>query len=377
MLLNEEFIKLYEELSMLNEAKADTQRLIDFAGEDLANRFLAVKDKLKAPQNDLYYWIKNKTIADLEFAVSEAEATKSNRQLAKDARINGAALVCETEHWKVYHITSFEASQQLGRDTQWCITGINGWGDRYWKQYTNAGIKFYFLITKGTYDPRGTDSKFAIAAYPEVDTGDLGASFDPGCEVYNQQDTQMSLNAIPYIDEISIPGVVLKDIVPRCNFCRTYCPNGTGFVHNDLVYCQKCVEKHLYTCDSCNTIEYRGIEFIDKTGAKLCRDCADKAKKNSDLVGYFYEVTSEASDGFTIKVLSGLANTTNETIERLTDIHLSLNTSEREHSYVVVTSYYTGEILFPGWEEPKSKGCTMEILNTIKDRLIKHDKEMQ
>lgn len=55
MFLNEEFMQIYEELTELNEAKADTQKLIDFAGEDLANRFLAVKNRLKAPENDLYY----------------------------------------------------------------------------------------------------------------------------------------------------------------------------------------------------------------------------------------------------------------------------------------------------------------------------------
>lgn len=49
------FIDLYETLSSLEESKADTQRLIDFAGEDLAKRFEEIKQRLKAPENDLYY----------------------------------------------------------------------------------------------------------------------------------------------------------------------------------------------------------------------------------------------------------------------------------------------------------------------------------
>ena len=74
-----DFIKLYEELSILNEAKADKQKLIDFAGPDLAARFEANKKKLKAPENDLYYWIKNKTVAETKRTVtSEMIAAKKN-----------------------------------------------------------------------------------------------------------------------------------------------------------------------------------------------------------------------------------------------------------------------------------------------------------
>jgi hypothetical protein len=65
----------------LTEAKADTQRLIDFAGQDIADRFLAIKNKLKAPENDLYYWIKNKTVDELEQAINAAEGTKSGTQM--------------------------------------------------------------------------------------------------------------------------------------------------------------------------------------------------------------------------------------------------------------------------------------------------------
>jgi hypothetical protein len=55
-----DFIKLYEKLSAINEvtlteAKADTQKLITFAGKDLADRFLKIKHRLKTPENDLYY----------------------------------------------------------------------------------------------------------------------------------------------------------------------------------------------------------------------------------------------------------------------------------------------------------------------------------
>lgn len=209
MILNEEFLKLYEELSELDEAKADTQRLIDFAGEDLTNRFLSIKNKLKSPENDLYYWIKNKTPDELEQTINNIENTKTSTQIKKEVAERGAKLVCETDLWKVYHITTYEAAQAYGRDTHWCITGINEWGDKYWRDYKEKGADFYFFITKGEYNPRGFDSKFALALYPDNKT----------CEVFNQRDGQVSLMDIKGIFEVSIPGVDLINLDDQITEC--------------------------------------------------------------------------------------------------------------------------------------------------------------
>ena len=198
-----ELDKLWEEFSeSLTESKTDTQKLVDFAGADLAGRFFDIKNKLKAPENDLYYWIKNKSIEELEQTVNKIENTKSNTQIKKDAAENGAELVCKTDHWKVYHITTYEAAQAYGRDTHWCITGINEWGDKYWREYKEKGIDFYFLITKDRYNPRGFDSKFALAIYPDNKT----------CEVFNQKDGQVSIYDIKYIYEVKIPGIDLENL---------------------------------------------------------------------------------------------------------------------------------------------------------------------
>ena len=178
--------------SPLTESKADEQKLIDFAGEDLAKRFFTLKPRLKSPENDLYYWLK-KNLSEFEQFISDTENTKSKTQQKKSVG-DGAKLVGENEYWKVYHITTFEASQKYGRDSKWCITGVDGYGDKYWNSYTNKGIQFYFYITKGDYNPRGEDSKFAIAVYPDGDY-----------EIYNQQDFRVKdipnapeINGIPY-----------------------------------------------------------------------------------------------------------------------------------------------------------------------------------
>jgi hypothetical protein len=95
--MNYEFLNLYNELSTLNEAKADTQRLVDFAGQKLADRFLAIRNKLKSPENDLYYWIKNKTPGELDSFIRDVEDTKSNTQIKKEVAEQGAELIDETD----------------------------------------------------------------------------------------------------------------------------------------------------------------------------------------------------------------------------------------------------------------------------------------
>ena len=227
------FLSLYEVLSELNEAKADTQRLINFAGEDLANRFLAIKNNLKTPENDLYYWIK-KTPEELEAFLTKIEQKKSNTQVKKEVAGHGGELVCSSKHWNVYHITTYEAAQAYGRDTKWCITGINNWGDKYWKEYKDKGVDFYFLITKENYDPRAFDSKYAIAIYPD------GEHY----EAFDQKDGQVLLEDIKYLDEIKIPGVdldILESSGTRCCMCNEPIFNGEGQTDSfDNWYCDCC-----------------------------------------------------------------------------------------------------------------------------------------
>jgi hypothetical protein len=252
MFLNRDFLKLYEELSELNEAKADTQRLIDFAGEDLANRFLAIKNRLKAPESDLYYWIKNKTPYDLSQVVTEIENTKSSSQIRKDAT-SGGKLVCDTAHWKVYHITTFEASKYYGRDTRWCITGINNMGDRHWKEYTSKGIKFYFLIAKDNYQARGLDSKFAIALYPN----DI-------VEIFNQRDIRVYPTDIPYIEEISIEDVDFNN-VRKIDYSETSC-----------MRCG-CIVEQPY--------DLFNEPYSTLLGERLCADCLERYIKEQEEYG--------------------------------------------------------------------------------------------
>jgi hypothetical protein len=259
----------------LTEAKADTQRLIDFAGQELADRFLVIKNKLKAPENDLYYWIKNKSVEELEQTVLAAEGTVSKTKAKRAVGEAGASVVCETEHWTVYHITTFAASQKYGQDSKWCIA----YGDHYWKEYTNErGIMFYFAITKENYDPRGEDSKFAFAVFP-------GGNH---IELYNQQDDRVPLDDMPYYNEINIPGVDLDNVTEEdeeyngyilcancgCEIDDFYTVLGDEYITPDgEYYCYDCFSESYFHCEGCDEACY--IDDVHETvcGDAYCEAC--------------------------------------------------------------------------------------------------------
>jgi hypothetical protein len=358
MFLNENFLKLWEELSELNEAKADTEKLINFAGEELAKKFLALKVKLKAPENDLYYWIKTKTPDELASFLAKVEGTKSNTQVKKEIADQGATLICNSEHWNVYHITTFEASQKYGRDTKWCITGINGWGDKYWKEYTEAGMEFYFLITTGNYDPRGTDSKIAIAVNKEKNF----------CEVFNQQDTQIPLNKVPYIDEVKLPTTNLTDLFNKviCCECGDIIEEAdTYFGPHEECYCKNCFDSYYFRCHGCSNYQYMDISYFeDEFENKFCSRC----KKRDELF-------SNATKGLWIMIESDrpyryfeiIATSEKQLARNIYQIIPNLPTAALANTVVEIIDVQTGEIVFD------CQGIDKDTCNKIYTKLKDHE----
>lgn len=270
MRLFEEF-KLYETMwDNLNQAKADTERLVTFAGQELADRFQAIKNKLKSPENDLYYWIKHKTPEELAQFVNEVEGSKSKTQVKRDIADKGAELIQETVHWLVYHITTFEAAQKYGRDTRWCITGIDGYGDHYWTLYKQQGCEFYFLIAKEDYDPRGYDSKFAVVQYKRSKV-----------EIFDQSDESVRRSEIPYVEEIDIPGVNIGDAMGSMYYCSS-CGRDLGdddsyALPDGDIYCEDCFWENCFVCEYCRDSGYLEDAQPADVGydtINLCRACA-------------------------------------------------------------------------------------------------------
>ncbi len=94
---------------------------------NLFNKFLELKSRIKSPYNDFYYWMKNSTFEDFYRYIIQlsTEVDKSNETKQKEKE--GARLVYSDKDWKVYHITTYEASAKYGKNTKWCISGSKRW----------------------------------------------------------------------------------------------------------------------------------------------------------------------------------------------------------------------------------------------------------
>lgn len=276
-MITTEFIKLYEDLSTLNEAKQDrvnfTNWIRKYASSEmdamkLADRFDVLKSALKAPENDYYYWIKNNDYLGLNNILNKIEHDRDTKKLDKEKIAAGVELVNETEHWKIYHITNYEAARVYGRDSKWCITGINNAGDHYWRDYTARGFEFYFIITKENYNPRGWESKFAIA---------LNTSYDYK-EIYDQEDNKVDFEDIPYYEEVEIPGINIEnfsDETPSiCDDCGEIISEGDEYyTDNGQVLCGDCYNNLYFRCAYC-TREFSQEDANEGTdGILYCSDC--------------------------------------------------------------------------------------------------------
>ena len=205
--------KVDEELE-LNEAKEDRQKFIDWYvkstieeeekegiyngdedsirayGETIVDEFIKLKSKIKSPYNDFYYWIKNASALDLDRYIDGLHGEIKAKEKVKQKEKDGARLVYSDDNWKVYEITTYEASAKYGKGTKWCISGSKRWangeeGARYFDQYySQDGVKFYFFINK--------DTKYALAVYP-----------NNACEIFNAEDVGIPyIPNAPVIDEI-------------------------------------------------------------------------------------------------------------------------------------------------------------------------------
>jgi hypothetical protein len=277
--------------------------------------------------------------------------------------------VCETDYWKVYHITTFEASQYYGRDTKWCITGINDWGDRYWKEYIKQGIKFYFLIAKENYNSRGDLSKVAIAVYPG----------NKHCEVFNQKDNQILLGEVPGIEDINIPGIAIKDLIVyiACRLCGEILPSDNIYRGtNNEVVCQDCFESDYFKCAKCNNVFHKHYILADETNY-YCYDCMSLSDLASKIEkGYYYSM--QLPKGARYIFIEGTCSTIDLLKEKLFYTYLAdITTGELKESTLEICDRETGELVFS--TDPKyfeyNNGSTLALMKDVEKYLKEHEAE--
>lgn len=112
--------------NLITEARVDKERMIQWGGQELFDKFEKVKNSLDGRLRDMTYWTSKKNPHDpeeleklVDDILAEREAKKEKERLASD----GAELIYEDADWLVYKITNFEASQKYGKNTKWCISG--------------------------------------------------------------------------------------------------------------------------------------------------------------------------------------------------------------------------------------------------------------
>lgn len=193
-----DFMSLYEELSVLNESKADIDNFINKFGEDTYELFKKSTQRLKNKgiSTDLTYHIKHTDKKDLDAILLNLQ----NRAITKDGSLTELAgdyeYLGEDKGYKVYKINDVIASMNFGAGTGWCISGRYGHygeknytptketAEKHWNDYTSRGVKFYFFI--------GTKNKVALALYPKMRPLKrvVGNTFidKTNCEIYNEQD---------------------------------------------------------------------------------------------------------------------------------------------------------------------------------------------
>ena len=216
--------------SLLNEAKADIDRFIEWGGQELYDRFLKQKNRLQGQQKDIMYWTSKKNPhepEELDAILTELEGKKTRSQSDAEAKA-GAEKVAENENWEVYKINTFAASQKYGKNAQWCISGSKRWvrGDMqpetYWNQYTQRDhVQFYFFLRKDETD------KFAFAIYPNGNR----AVYNAKDEWMNKTQINKELNDAPAVDGVFLPPELARK---RKNLPHLKNAKQLGYVFTDL-----------------------------------------------------------------------------------------------------------------------------------------------
>jgi hypothetical protein len=129
-----EYFKKYGKQSQLNENKEAIVKFTDRFGKELSDRFFKLKPRLKSPQNDISHWMK-KDAKELDKVLTDLEKTKTVKQKEEESR-GGTKLLYSDENWSVREIQTLEASIKYGKDTKWCISGVDCETPAMWKRYT-------------------------------------------------------------------------------------------------------------------------------------------------------------------------------------------------------------------------------------------------
>lgn len=217
---------------ILDEAKEDNQKLIDFIGDEYANIFFTLKKqgRLTSPQNDIYYWLKKKPqeLRDFLMDMHLSRSNSEQRRLDK----SGADLVYNKDGWKIYRIDTYDSAKYYGKGTKWCISGNypgqESKGEAYFNDYKNLGVKdYYFIINPENHK---WCYLYANANFPESvlwDEKDNGVS-----DIYDDTIPNFPKEAIEVLPGIKVHMNTTGDVADLIRFAKEN--NGWLRVTNDI-----------------------------------------------------------------------------------------------------------------------------------------------
>lgn len=99
-----------------------------------------IKGKLPVEQRDIMHIKKLSDLYKITRQYEQQDPQQSNRQLKKQAKMEGANIVMDTPNFKVYNVLTKEAACLYGKGTQWCTAGDNNNMFDHYKEQGNIYV---------------------------------------------------------------------------------------------------------------------------------------------------------------------------------------------------------------------------------------------
>ncbi len=133
--------------------------------DELVNKFLQMRNKLKAPENDMGYWVNPKNGKSPDDLNNFLDNYKSNTQKRTDAKA-GAKNVYEDDNWMCFKIETYDAAKFYGSGSKWCITGRypghESRGEEYFNSYLRNNYKGYYVVINKHPEDKENGTKWMV-----------------------------------------------------------------------------------------------------------------------------------------------------------------------------------------------------------------------
>lgn len=117
--------------------------------DELVDRYLQMRNRLKAPENDMGYWVNPKNGKSPQDLVDFLDNYKSNSQKRTEAKA-GATNIYEDDNWMCFKIDTYDAAKFYGSGSKWCITGRypghESKGEYYFNSYLQNNYSGYYVV---------------------------------------------------------------------------------------------------------------------------------------------------------------------------------------------------------------------------------------